>query len=114
MFTYLQSKLPDFAIWHTKTSGIEIQTLVSATAIMVMVLIVCIVLSLAVVVAILPVHQASAKECNSDDNNKKNNNKNDDTHSITCKHDQQDSNNHDHSTSITKDKTPFILSLPFP
>jgi hypothetical protein len=45
-----------------------------------------------VAVAMLPVDEASAKECN------------------RCKH---GSNHHDHSTT-TKDKTPFILSLPFP
>jgi hypothetical protein len=31
----------------------------------------------------------------------------------TCTH-QQDSSNRDHSNTTTKDKTPFVLSLPFP
>jgi ABC-type Zn2+ transport system substrate-binding protein/surface adhesin len=67
-------------------------------------------LLLLVAVAILPINEASARECN-DDNNKKNKNNDDDAHSTTCTH-QQDSNNHDHSTP--KDKTPFLLPVPFP
>jgi hypothetical protein len=68
-----------------------------------------------VVVAILPVHEADAKECNSDKNDRNKNNNKADTHSTTCIH-QQDSSNRDQSTTITtkKDNTPFILSLPFP
>ena len=64
------------------------------------ILIVCILLFLAGV-TILPVHEANAKECNSDNNN------NDGTHSTTCTNEQQDSNDHDHST--TKDTTPFVF-----
>jgi ABC-type Zn2+ transport system substrate-binding protein/surface adhesin len=70
-----------------------------------------------VAVAILPVHEASAKECNSNNNNDnnnnddENNNSNDDT--TTCTN-QQGSKDHDHSASSTQDSTPFVLSLPFP
>jgi hypothetical protein len=58
-------------------------------------------------------HQASAKVCvstvsNQKDNNNNNNNNDADT---TCNH-QQISNNDDHSTM--KDKTPFLLAIPFP
>jgi hypothetical protein len=60
-----------------------------------------------VAVAILPVNEASARECN-DDNNRIDDN-NDDAHSTTCTH-QQGSNNHDHSN--TKDTTPFLLPFP--
>jgi hypothetical protein len=94
----------------------QIQMPVSATAVMITMLIVSIVLSFAVV-AIFPVHEASAKQCNSDDNNNdnnKNNKNNADTHRTICTHDQQDSKNHDPSNTTTKDKTPFVLSLPFP
>jgi hypothetical protein len=72
------------------------------------ILLVSVVLSF-VVVTIFPVHEASAKQCNND-----NNNNNADTHSTTCTN-KQDSSNSDHSTTIiTKDNTPFVLSLPFP
>jgi hypothetical protein len=66
-----------------------------------------------VVVTILSLHEASAKECNfnDDNNNDENNNSNDD--STTCTN-QQESKDHDHSASITKDSTPFVLSSPFP
>jgi Ni/Co efflux regulator RcnB len=73
-------------------------------------LIVSIVLSF-VAVAILPIQQAGAKQCNSD--NKNNNNDKDDTHSASCIHDQQNSDNHHNDSSTTSnDKTPF--RLPFP
>jgi hypothetical protein len=52
-------------------------------------LIVSIVLSF-VAVAVLPVQQAGAKQCNNSDN-KNNNNDKDDTHSASCIHDQQNS-----------------------
>jgi hypothetical protein len=57
-------------------------------------------------------HEANAKECNSDDddnNNDENNNSDDD--STTCAN-QHGSNGH--STTSTKGSTPFLLSLPFP
>ena len=54
-----------------------------------------------VVVAILPMNEASAKVCENNNNN----------NDVTCTH-QQDSNNHDHSTP--KDTTPFLLPVPFP
>ena len=64
-------------------------------------LIVTIVLAL-VVVVMLPIEGASAKQCNSDNNGK------------ACRHDHQNSDNHhdDDSSTTTKDKTPF--RLPFP
>ena len=55
-------------------------------------------------------HQANAKVCLSSVSiqNDNNNNNNADT---TCNN-QQNSNNDDHST--IKDKTPFLLAIPFP
>jgi hypothetical protein len=54
-------------------------------------------------------HQANAKVCVSTVSSENdNNNNNADT---TCNH-QQNSNNDDHST--IKDKTPFLLAIPFP
>ena len=78
------------------------QLSLSATSMMATILIVSM-----FVVAILPIQQASAKQCS--DNDK------DDTHGASCRHDQQNSDNHDDGSSkTTKDKTPFRLSLPFP
>jgi hypothetical protein len=69
---------------------------------------------IAITVAILPNDEATARQCNSDnnknDNNDQNNNSNDD--STTCDNHQQHFNNHHDST--TKDKSPFVLSMPFP
>jgi hypothetical protein len=65
----------------------------------------------AVVMISIP-HQASAEVCisiisNHDDNNNNNNNNAD-----TSCNNQQNSNSDDHST--VKDKTPFLLAIPFP
>jgi hypothetical protein len=65
-------------------------------------------LSLVAVVMVSIPHQASAKLCVSTVSNQNDNNNNADT---TCDH-QQNSNNHDHSS--IKDKTPFLLAIPFP
>jgi hypothetical protein len=64
--------------------------------------------SIGVAIVSIP-HQASAKVCismNSNQNDKKSN-----YADATCNH-QQNSNNHDDST--VKDKTPFLLAIPFP
>ena len=53
-------------------------------------------------------HQANAKVCLSTVSIQNDNNNNADT---TCNH-QQNSNNDDRST--IKDKTPFLLAIPFP
>jgi hypothetical protein len=53
--------------------------------------------------------QASAKLCVSTVSNQNDNNNNNADN--TCNH-QQNSNNDDHST--IKDKTPFLLAIPFP
>jgi hypothetical protein len=66
-------------------------------------------LSSVAVVAILYVHEATAKECNSNDDHNKENNSNDD--SKTCANGQGSKN---HYATTTKDSTPFFLSLPFP
>jgi hypothetical protein len=59
-----------------------------------------------VVVAILPGQQASAKQCRSD-------NDKGDTRGTSCRHNQDNSeNHHDDSSTTKKDKTPF--RLPFP
>jgi len=55
----------------------------------------------------LPVQQANAKQCNSD-----NNNNNYNTHSTSCTYDQQKSDNHDGSSAAIEDKIHF--RLPFP
>ena len=75
-----------------------------------------VVLSLiAILIATLPVHEAGAKQCNSDNNNNdnynndQNNNSNDD--GKTCANQQHSNNRHD---SITKNTSPFILPMPFP
>ena len=65
-------------------------------------------LSLVAVVMVSIPHQASAKLCVSTVSNQNDNNYNADT---TCDH-QQNSNNDDHSS--IKDKTPFLLAIPFP
>ena len=83
-----------------------------------------------VAITILAVHKASAKECstsnNNDDDGKDDENNNISDHDpdgVTCNdnnknhhhhHQQQDSNNNDLHSAHTKDKTPFLLSLPFP
>jgi hypothetical protein len=57
---------------------------------------------LSVVVAISPGQQASAKQCRGSDN-----------HDTSCRHDQDNSeNHHDDSSKTRKDKIPF--RLPFP
>jgi hypothetical protein len=66
---------------------------------------------IAIAVAISPVDEASARECNSDnknDNNDQNNNSNDDS---VCTN--QPNSNYNHK-SIAKDTTPFVLPMPFP
>ena len=70
-----------------------------------------VVLSLiAIIIATLPVHEAGAKQCNSDNNNNdQNNNSNDDGR--TCANVQHSNNRHD---SITKNTSPFVLPMPFP
>ena len=63
---------------------------------------------IAMVVATMPVHEAGAKQCNSD-NNDQSNNSNDDGR--TCANVQHSNNRHD---SITKNTSPFVLPMPFP
>jgi hypothetical protein len=66
-------------------------------------------LSLVAVVMVSIPHQASAKLCVSTVSNQNDNNHN--NADTTCDH-QQNSNNDDHSS--IKDKTPFLLAIPFP
>jgi hypothetical protein len=67
---------------------------------------------IAIAVAIVPVNEVDAKQCNSggddnsNDNNNQNNNSNDD--GKTCNNQQDLKDNHNPS------KTPFVLSTPFP
>ena len=67
-----------------------------------------VVLSLiAIIIATLPVHEAGAKQCNSDNNNNdQNNNSNDDGSS--CTNQQQSNNRHD---PIVINRSPFIYYL---
>ena len=68
---------------------------------------------IAIAVAIVPVHEVNAKQCNSDinnDNNDQNNNSNDDGR--TCVNQQSPNGNHESPTRYTS--TPFVLSMPFP
>jgi hypothetical protein len=69
---------------------------------------------IAIAVAIAPVHEVNAKQCNSDinnDNNDQNNNSNDDGR--TCVNKQSSNGNHG-SSPTTDTSTPFVLSMPFP
>ena len=70
---------------------------------------------ISMVIAILPVGEADAKQCNNsnknnnnNDNNDQNNNSNDDS---TCTNQQTSS---DYHGSSVKHATPFVLSMPFP
>jgi hypothetical protein len=108
-----KTKIYRFCYIVYEKSGIRIQISLSATAMMTTMLAVTIVISF--VVAILPVQQATAKQCNSDNNKNNNNIDKADTHDTSCTHDQRNSGkHHDRSSTTTKDKTPFRLSLRFP
>jgi hypothetical protein len=76
-----------------------------------MLVVVTVLSSVAIATVSIP-HQASAKVCisySSNDNNRKSN-KNDDHYALSCTP-QQDSSSR---TDSTKDKTPFLLAIPFP
>ena len=63
---------------------------------------------IAIAIAIVPVNEVNAKQCNSGgDNGNDNNNSNDD--GKTCNNQQDSKDNHNPSS-----KTPFALPMPFP
>jgi hypothetical protein len=68
---------------------------------------------IAIAIAMLPVDEASAKQCNSNnnknDNDDQNNNSNDG--STICANQQRSNNRHD---SILINTSPFRLPMPFP
>lgn len=75
---------------------------------------------IAIAIAVVPVHEVNAKQCNSNggnnnDNNDQSNNSNDDGKSCNNNNNNQQVSKHNNHDSTTEGRTtPFVLSMPFP
>ena len=67
---------------------------------------------IAIAIAVVPVHEVNAKQCN---NNDQSNNSNDDGKSCNNNNNNQQVSKHNNHDSTTEGRTtPFVLSMPFP